>query len=52
MAKKRIQIVLSESDINYCRDQSLKKMKDRNVSGYIQLLIQKDKENELRTQTI
>lgn len=46
MAKKRIQITISESDIKHCKEQSFKKLKDTNVSGYIQLLIEKDKQNE------
>ena len=45
-AKKRIQITISESDLKYCKEQSFKKLKDTNVSGYIAVLIQKDKENE------
>jgi hypothetical protein len=43
MAKKRIQISISEADIKHCKEQSFKKLKDVNVSGYIQLLISKDK---------
>lgn len=46
MAKKRINITISESDQKWCEKQSFKQLKDTNVSGYIQLLIQKDKENE------
>jgi hypothetical protein len=43
MAKKRIMITISEADIKHCKEQSFKKLKDTNVSGYIQLLISKDK---------
>lgn len=46
MAKKRIQITISESDLKHCKQQSFKKLKDTNVSGYIAVLIQKDKGNE------
>lgn len=46
MAKKRIQIVITESDLKHCKEQSFKKLKDTNVSGYIVVLIEKDKENE------
>ena len=46
MAKKRIQITISENDLKHCKEQSFKKLKDTNVSGYIAVLIQKDKENE------
>ena len=43
MAKKRIMITISEADIKHCKEQSFKKLKDTNVSGYIAVLIEKDK---------
>ena len=46
MAKKKVMITISESDLKHCKEQSFKKLKDTNVSGYIAVLIQKDKENE------
>lgn len=46
MAKKRIQITISESDLKHCKEQSFKQLKDTNVSGYISVLINKDKRND------
>lgn len=48
MAKKKVMITISESDLKHCKEQSFKKLKDTNVSGYIAVLIEKDKRNETR----
>ena len=45
MAKKKVMITISESDLKHCKEKSFKKLKDTNVSGYIAVLIEKDKQN-------
>ena len=45
MAKKRINIMISDDHKEWCEKKSLKGKKT-NVSGYIAVLIQKDKEHE------
>ena len=48
MAKKRINIMISDDHKEWCEKKSRKESKENkaNVSGYIAVLIQKDKENE------
>jgi ribosomal protein S17E len=49
MAKTIIQpISMSQEDKDHCKEKSKKLLGRENVSGYIAVLIQKDKENETR----
>lgn len=44
--KKQVTITISDNDKTHCLEQSVKILGRPNLSGYIAVLIQKDKHNE------